>query len=76
MLDELNVKMKMRAGKVNELKDVDQYKVSHLKNREKTLEKEQRLKDLCDNIKRSNIHVSGVSEGEKTDWGEKEILTK
>lgn len=35
MLHGLNVKMKVSAEKVNELTDIDQYKVSHLKNREK-----------------------------------------
>ena len=44
-------------------------------NKEKRIERnEDKLRDLWDNIKRNNIHITGVPEGEDTEKGPKKIF--
>lgn len=53
---------------------IDQQKLFNLKNKEKNIEKcEEDFRDLLDNIKRSNIYATGVSEREDDIGMEKKL---
>ena len=50
-----------------EISDVEEKREKRLKTNEES------LRELCDNIKRTNIHIIGVPEGEEREETEKNI---